>query len=46
MIQIYKTHLDIFRYYYSPVFENAWGDDWITKIYNPNRSKKCLDGET
>ena len=37
------THLDIFGYYYSHVFENFWADDWITNIYKPNRSKKCLD---
>ena len=40
---VHRTHLDIFGYYYSPVFENFWADDWITNIYKPNRSKKCLD---
>ena len=40
---VHMTHLDIFGYYYSPVFENFWADDWITEIYKPNRSRKRLD---
>ena len=40
---VHRTHLDIFGFYYSPVFENCWADDWISEIYKPNRSKKITD---
>ena len=35
---VHRTHLEIFNYYYPPVFENWWIDDWITLVYKPNRS--------
>ena len=40
---VHRTHLDIFGFYYSPVFENCWADDWISEIYKPNRSTKITD---
>jgi hypothetical protein len=40
---VHKTHLDIFGFYYSPVFENGWADDWISEIYKSNRSTKITD---
>ena len=35
---VHRTHMEIFNYYYPPVFENWWIDDWITLVYKPNRS--------
>ena len=45
---VHRTHLDIFGFYYSPVFDNCLGDNWISEIYKPNRSMKIttLDGKT
>ena len=37
---VHRTHLEIFNYYYPPVFENWFLDDWITLVYKPNRSIK------
>jgi hypothetical protein len=37
---VHRTHLDIFTHYYPPLFENWWADDWITRVYKPNRSTK------
>lgn len=37
---VHRTHLDIFTHYYPPLFENWWTDDWITLVYQPNRSTK------
>ena len=37
---VHRTHLLIFNYYYPPVFENCFLDDWITLVYKPNRSIK------
>ena len=40
---VQRTHLDIFGFYYSPVFDNCLGDNWISEIYKPNRSMKITD---
>lgn len=40
---VHMTHLDIFGFYYSPVFENCCADDWISEIYKPNRSIKITN---
>lgn len=37
---VHRSHLDIFGFYYPPEFENWWADDWISKVYQPQRSKK------
>ena len=37
---VHRTHLEIFEFYYPPYFDNWWADDWITKVYSPNRSTK------
>jgi hypothetical protein len=37
---VHRTHLDIFPYYYPPVFENWFSDTWITRVYQPDRSRK------
>ena len=37
---VHRTHMDIFFYYYPPVLENWWIDNWIDSIYKPNRSIK------
>lgn len=37
---VHRTHLDIFRTYYPDVFSAWWIDDWITKVYEPGRSRK------
>ena len=37
---VHRTHLEIFNYYFPPVFENLWQDGWLTLVYKPNRSIK------
>ena len=37
---VHRTHLEIFDFYYPPYFDNWWADDWITNVYQPNRSIK------
>lgn len=37
---VHRTHLNIFKYYYPPVFSAWWIDDWITHVYEPGRMKK------
>lgn len=37
---VHRTHLDIFKYYYPPVFSAWWIDDWITRVYEPGRMRK------
>ena len=39
---VHRTHLEIFEHYYPLVFDNWWLDDWITKVYQPNRSKQLV----
>ena len=40
---VHRTHLDIFGFHCSPVFDNCLGDNWISEIYKPNRSMKITD---
>ena len=42
---VHRTHMDIFKYYYPPVFENWYLDDWITLVYKPDRSTKLTKWE-
>ena len=42
---VHRTHLGIFNYYYPPVFENYYIDDWMTSVYKPNRSTKLKTWE-
>lgn len=35
-----RRHYDIHGMHYPPELSNWWADDWITKVYLPNRSKK------
>lgn len=35
---VHRTHIDIFGWYYPPIFDNWYVDDWITRVYEPNRS--------
>ena len=42
---VHRTHMEIFNYYYPPVFENWWIDNWITFVYKPNRSIKLKNWE-
>lgn len=37
---VHRSHLEIYPYYYPPVFENWWADDWITQVYQPSRVAK------
>ena len=39
----HRTHMNIFKTYYSPVFKNWYIDDWITRIYEPDRSIQIRD---
>ena len=41
---VYRHHLRIFDgNYYSPYFDNWYIDDWITKVYAPDRMKKIKE---
>ena len=40
---VHRTHLDIFKFYYPPVFSAWWIDDWITHVYEPDRMRKLPD---
>ena len=37
---VHRTHIDIFSYYYPPVFEGWHADRWINDVYLPTRMKK------
>src|SRR6218665_122237 len=37
---VHKTHVDIFGFYYPKLFTDWWGDDWVTRVYQPGRSTK------
>lgn len=40
---VHRTHLDIFKHYYPDVFSAWWIDDWISRVYGPERSTKMMD---
>jgi FkbM family methyltransferase len=42
---VHRTHLEIFETYYPSVFSAWWVDDWITKVYQPGRSRQLKDWE-
>ena len=42
---VHRTHMEIFKYYYPPVFKNWYIDDWITTVYKPGRSTKLTTWE-
>lgn len=33
-----RTHLDIFPSYYPEILSDWWMDDWISRVYGPNRT--------
>lgn len=35
-----RRHYDIHGFYYPPELSNWWADDWITKVYEPDRTVK------
>ncbi|XP_013381273.1 uncharacterized protein LOC106152298 [Lingula anatina] len=37
---VHKTHVDIFGFYYPRNFTTWYADDWITKVYQPDKSRK------
>jgi hypothetical protein len=37
---VHRTHVNIFGFYYPRVFTDWYADDWITKVYLPDRSTK------
>ena len=40
---VHRTHLNVFEHYYPDVFSAWWVDDWISKVYGPQRSTKMMD---
>jgi len=42
---VHRTHVEIFGFYYPRIFTGWWADDWITKVYAPNRSTKLSEVE-
>jgi len=37
---VHRTHVDLFGFYYPRIFTDWFGDNWITRVYKPNRSTK------
>ena len=37
---VHRTHHAIFGYHYPPTLTDWWLDDWISKVYGPNRTQK------
>ena len=37
---VHRTHLQIFEFYYPPIFSDWWMDDWITHVYGPSRTRR------
>ncbi|CAH1801572.1 unnamed protein product, partial [Owenia fusiformis] len=37
---VHRHHIDIFGFYYPRQLSAWYADDWITKVYEPSRSKK------
>ena len=42
---VHRSHLDIFKFYFPPIFDNWYQDDWITFVYSPLRSTKLRKWE-
>ena len=42
---VHETHLLMFKYYYPPILQNWYIDDWITAVYMPNRTIKLPSWE-
>ena len=40
---VHRTHVDLFGFYYPHLFTDWWGDNWITRVYKPNRSTKIRE---
>lgn len=34
---VHRTHVEVFGFYYPRIFQNWYGDNWITRIYQPHR---------
>jgi Nucleotide-diphospho-sugar transferase/Polysaccharide biosynthesis len=42
---VHRTHMDIFHgYYYPPIFDNWFLDDWMTNVYAQLAAPTLLDG--
>lgn len=37
---VHRTHLDIFKDYYPPEFDNWWLDDWVSNVYGSRHTQK------
>ncbi len=37
---VHKTHVDIFGFYYPHMFIDWYADQWIDKVYRPDRSQR------
>ena len=42
---VHRSHFDIFKFYFPPIFDNWYEDDWITFVYSPLRSRKLQTWE-
>jgi len=40
---VHRTHVDVFGFYYPRLFTDWWGDNWMTRVYKPNRSTKISE---
>ena len=37
---VHRTHIDIFGYYYPRVFTDWWADNWMSQVYDAERTLK------
>jgi len=37
-----RTHIDLFGFYYPRVLTDWYADEWITRVYAPNRMTKLI----
>jgi len=37
---VHRTHIDIFGYYYPRVFTDWWADNWMSHVYENQRTLK------
>ena len=38
---VHRTHVDIFKCFYPPMFKDWYADSWISRVYKPNNVVKA-----
>jgi len=39
----HRTHIEIFGYFFPPVFKNWWSDDWVSTVYGSAHTFRMYD---